>query len=263
MDGRCSGWDEGTCYELNLFYIDSWLTTHGSNFTCLENLWEVGPAASQAPGVRLPEPSAVCIPDWHWHGGWHHLPASQSLCATGEATKHCEDNVFDFSSAFNTSSQSGWLRSSQWCRLIRTLWHGLQTTSVLPLNLWLLTTLRPSTGGDRAGECHILCRSVRGGGTGNVGAIKLNKLERKASSDMGMKLDSVQVVTERRMRGKLQAIMDNPSRPLYAELRQLRSTYSHRPIQLRPSKCLGGSFILSAIRLHNTTTIAPNTSFLH
>ena len=46
-----------------------------------------------------------------------------------------------------------------------------------------------------------------------------------------MKLDSVEVVTKRRMRGKLQDIMNNPSQHLYAKLRQLRSTFSHRLIQ--------------------------------
>ncbi|KAK0149865.1 hypothetical protein N1851_009389 [Merluccius polli] len=72
-----------------------------------------------------------------------------------------------------------------------------------------------------------------GGGIGSGGASKLNKLVRKASPVVGMKLDCVEAVTERRMRGKLQAIMDNPSHPLYAELRQLRSTFSHRLTQPR------------------------------
>ncbi|KAK0134692.1 putative RNA-directed DNA polymerase from transposon BS [Merluccius polli] len=93
-----------------------------------------------------------------------------------------------------------------------------------------------------------------GGGIGSGGASKLNKLVRKASSVVGMKLDCVEAVTERRMKGKLQAIMDNPSHPLYAELRQLRSTFSHRLTQPRASKNLGGSFIPSAIRLYNTST---------
>ena len=34
---------------------------------------------------------------------------------------------------------------------------------------------------------------------------------RKASSVVAMELDNVEVVTKRRMRGKLKAIMDNPS----------------------------------------------------
>ena len=107
-----------------------------------------------------------------------------------------------------------------------------------------------------------------GGGIGSGGASKMNKLVRKASSVVGMKLDCVEAVTERRMRGKLQAIMDNPSHPLYAELRQLRSTFSHRLSQPRASKRLGGSFIPSAIRLYNTSTPrsqrpqSPNSSFI-
>ena len=90
-----------------------------------------------------------------------------------------------------------------------------------------------------------------GGGIGSGGASKLNKLVRKVSSVVGMKLDGVEAVIERRMRGKLQAIVDNPSHPLYAELRQLRRRVSHRLIQPRASK---RSFIPSAIRLYNTST---------
>ena len=98
------------------------------------------------------------------------------------------------------------------------------------------------------------------GGIGSSGAIKLNKLVREASSVVGKKLDSVEALTERKMRVKLQAVMDNPSHPLYTKLRQLRSMFSHRLFKPRASKCLGCSFIPSAIRLHNTTNTAPNTS---
>ena len=74
-----------------------------------------------------------------------------------------------------------------------------------------------------------------------------------------MKLDSVLAATERRIRGKLQAIMANPSHSLHTELRQLRCTFNHRLIQPRASKCLGGSFVPSAVRLPNTTTTIPTT----
>ncbi|XP_051257592.1 uncharacterized protein LOC127364239 [Dicentrarchus labrax] len=97
-----------------------------------------------------------------------------------------------------------------------------------------------------------------GGGICTGCANKLSKLVRKASSVVGMELDSVEAVTEKRMRGKLKAIMDNPSHPLYTELRQLRSTFSYRLTQPRASKRFGGSFVPSAIRLHNAT--APSTS---
>ena len=39
--------------------------------------------------------------------------------------------------------------------------------------------------------------------------------------------------------------------------------FSHSLRQPRVSKCSGGSFIPSVIRLHDNTTTAPNTSFLH
>ena len=48
---------------------------------------------------------------------------------------------------------------------------------------------------------------------------------------VGMKLDSVEVVTERRTRGKLKAIMDNPSHPIYAALPKLRNSFNYRLLQ--------------------------------
>ena len=54
-----------------------------------------------------------------------------------------------------------------------------------------------------------------GGGIRSSGVIKLNKLVRQASSMVGMKLDSVEMVTEKRMRGKLQAIMEPLSPSLW------------------------------------------------
>ena len=80
-----------------------------------------------------------------------------------------------------------------------------------------------------------------GGGIGTCGANKPGKLVRKASSVVGMELDSVEAVTEKSMRRKLKTTMDHHSHPLYVELRQLRSTFSHRLIQPRASKCLEGS----------------------
>ena len=49
-----------------------------------------------------------------------------------------------------------------------------------------------------------------GGGIRSNGANKLNKLVRKASSVVGMKLDSVEVVTEWRIKRKLKVVMNNP-----------------------------------------------------
>ena len=81
----------------------------------------------------------------------------------------------------------------------------------------------------------------------NGGAIKLTKLVRKASSVVGMKLNSGDQTGQcgggerEEDERKLQAIMDNPSHLLYAELRQLRSMFSHRLIQPSTSKHLGVS----------------------
>ena len=95
-----------------------------------------------------------------------------------------------------------------------------------------------------SGQCHFLC-------------YKLNNFVRKASSMVGMELNSVKVVIERMNRGKLKAIMHNLSHPLYTELRKLRSTCSHRLIQPRASKGLGSLFIPSASKLHNVTASNP------
>ncbi len=81
---------------------------------------------------------------------------------------------------------------------------------------------------------------------------------RKASAVVWMELDGVEAVTEERMTG-IRVIVHIAFSlhlfPLFAELRQLRSTFSHRLIQPHASKRLGGSFIPSAIRLHITAPV--------
>ena len=57
---------------------------------------------------------------------------------------------------------------------------------------------------------------------------RLNKLVRKASSVVGLELDSLEVVVERRMRDKFKSILGNPSHPLHAELWQMGSPFHHR-----------------------------------
>ena len=59
-------------------------------------------------------------------------------------------------------------------------------------------------------------------------------------------------MAERRTRGELDAILDNLSHPLYKELADMRSTFSHRLIPPRhTTNRLGQSFVPVAIRLHN------------
>ena len=53
-------------------------------------------------------------------------------------------------------------------------------------------------------------------------------LVRKASSVVGLELDSLEVVVERRMRDKFKSILGNPSHPLHAELWQMGSPFHHR-----------------------------------
>ena len=56
-----------------------------------------------------------------------------------------------------------------------------------------------------------------GGGIRSYGENNLNKLVRKASSVVGMEVDSVEAVTEKRLRRKLEAIMESPSYLFYAD----------------------------------------------
>ena len=92
-----------------------------------------------------------------------------------------------------------------------------------------------------------------GGGIMAGESNRLNKLVRKASSVVGLELDSLEVVVERRMRDKFESIMGNPSHPLHAELWQMGSTFSHRLMFPRCKKerfrC---SFVPAAIRLFNS-----------
>ncbi|KAI4903481.1 hypothetical protein NFI96_006181 [Prochilodus magdalenae] len=62
-------------------------------------------------------------------------------------------------------------------------------------------------------------------------ANRLNKLIRKASDVVGVELDSLMAVSERRTLSKLQTIMDNGSHPLYHTVMRHRSTFSARLIQ--------------------------------
>ena len=81
---------------------------------------------------------------------------------------------------------------------------------------------------------------------------RLNKLVKKASSVVGEKMDSVEEVGERRMGDKLLSILENPSHPLYAELSQRRSCFSHRLTlpQIRTDR-FGNSFVPAAIKWFN------------
>ena len=67
-----------------------------------------------------------------------------------------------------------------------------------------------------------------GGGIKAGESNRLNKLVRKASSVVGLELDSLEVVVERRMRDKFKSILGNPSHPLHAELWQMGSPFHHR-----------------------------------
>ena len=91
-----------------------------------------------------------------------------------------------------------------------------------------------------------------GGGIKAGESNRLNKLVRKASSVVGLELDSLDVVLERRMMDKFKSILGNPSNPLHAELWQMKSTFSHRFMFPRcKTERFRCSFVPAAIRLFN------------
>ena len=83
---------------------------------------------------------------------------------------------------------------------------------------------------------------------------KLNKLIRRASDIVGMELDTLTAVSNRRMLSKLRGITENGFHPLHDMLVKHRSTFSAR---LRLPKCTTErhrkSFLPVAINLHNSS----------
>ncbi|XP_062868152.1 phospholipid-transporting ATPase IC [Trichomycterus rosablanca] len=85
-------------------------------------------------------------------------------------------------------------------------------------------------------------------------ANRLNKLIRKASDVVGVELDSLTTVSERRMLSKLKSIMDNTSHPLYNTLERRRSTFSQRLIPPKSTtERHRRSFLPVAIKLYNSS----------
>ena len=83
---------------------------------------------------------------------------------------------------------------------------------------------------------------------------RLNKLIQTASDAVGVELDSLRTVSERRMLPKVHSILDNSSHPLHNTLVSLRSTFSDR---LRHPRCTTErhrrSFLPVAIKLYNSS----------
>ena len=93
-----------------------------------------------------------------------------------------------------------------------------------------------------------------GGSTSKKDTSRLDKLIRRAGSVVGMKLDSLVTVAEKRSMDKLLNIMDDASHPLHTVISNQRSLFSDR--MLLP-KCrtnrLKNSFVPHAIRLYNSS----------
>ena len=85
-------------------------------------------------------------------------------------------------------------------------------------------------------------------------ANRLNKLIRKASDVVGVELDSLAAVSDRRMLSKVRMILQHVSHPLHNALVEQRSTFSQRLIA---PKCTTErhrkSFLPVAIKLYNSS----------
>ena len=86
-------------------------------------------------------------------------------------------------------------------------------------------------------------------------ARKISRIIRKAGSILGVQLDSLVVVSERRMLCILHNILDNNAHPLHQVLTSSRSTFSNRLILPRcNTERQRKSFLPVAIRLFNAST---------
>ncbi|KAI4888742.1 hypothetical protein NFI96_010443 [Prochilodus magdalenae] len=102
-------------------------------------------------------------------------------------------------------------------------------------------------------------------------ANRLNKLIRKASDVVGVELDSLMAVSERRTLSKLQTIMDNGSHPLYHTVMRHRSTFSARLIQpkctterhRRPLQLVQNAAAHLIFNLPKFTHVTPLLRFRH
>ena len=84
---------------------------------------------------------------------------------------------------------------------------------------------------------------------------KISRIIRKAGSVLGVQLDFLVEVSERRMPCKLYSILDNNAHPLHQVLTTSRSTFSNRLIPPRyNTECLRKSFLPVAIRLYSSST---------
>ena len=83
---------------------------------------------------------------------------------------------------------------------------------------------------------------------------RLSKTIRKASDVVGMELDSLAAVSDRRMLSKLRAVLENGSHPLHDVLVKHRSSFSERRTPPKSSTdCHRKSFLPVAIKLCNTS----------
>ncbi|KAK3519465.1 hypothetical protein QTP70_030629 [Hemibagrus guttatus] len=118
-----------------------------------------------------------------------------------------------------------------------------------------LFTLLPSGKSNR--QCTFLHGGVFymvGGSLKSRGATQLDKVAKRAGSVVGVELDSLKQVVERRTLNKMLSIMANPDHPLHMVFCKQRSVFSGRLLsQSCSTDRLRKSFVPRAIQLFNTS----------
>ena len=91
-----------------------------------------------------------------------------------------------------------------------------------------------------------------GGNISKGDAAKVTKLIKKAGSVIGIQLDPLDVILEKRVRAKTSAILGDTTHPLYEVLSQQQSTFSQRMLSIKCStERFRLSFFPAAIRYYN------------
>ena len=90
-----------------------------------------------------------------------------------------------------------------------------------------------------------------GGNISKGDADKVTKLIKKAGSVIGIQLDPLDVILEKRVRAKTSAILRDATHPLYDVLSQQQSTFSQRMLSIKCStECFRLSFFPAPIRYY-------------
>ncbi|KAI4894306.1 hypothetical protein NFI96_005584 [Prochilodus magdalenae] len=200
---KTAGLNSSTSFRIGLLRDDCEWTDEGRS--AYRN-WETGHPMSDPPDcVKVS------------FGKWHSEPCSNNECVLCYRTSiHISDERMTWESALGycwRGNRTGLLRIQSEAdqkeverelrrsRVSGTFWVGLGQSQLFGFWIWT----------DGTGSKSDRNQQAEGGRDAN----RLNELIRKASDVVGVELDSLMAVSERRTLSKLQTIMDNGSHPLY------------------------------------------------